>query len=180
MIDGLLQERRLAGPTRPAIARSAARQWQSISAPVSRSSFSILSLRALRAPEPRPCTAGYAASLAGIVGFRLLWPSLQNSISRSVENTAQRWSSTMLKKRLLTISLLLRLMAISTAAHAGSTITDKSYWPDEARQTAQSSSLSSQSNFNSALADEGSASSLQLATNDGGSTRRYQGGPKSP
>ncbi len=85
----------------------------------------------------------------------------------------------MLKKRLLTISLLLRLMAISTAAHAGSTITDKSYWP-EARQTAQSSSLSSQSNFNSALADEGSASSLQQATNDGSSTRRYQGGPKSP
>jgi hypothetical protein len=95
-----------------------------------------------------------------------------------------KYSTTMefddVKKRLLTISLLLRLMAISTAAHAGSTITDKSYWPDEARQTAQSSSLSSQSNFNSALADEGSASSLQLATNDGGSTRRYQGGPKSP
>ena len=88
----------------------------------------------------------------------------------------------MLKKPLLTISFLLRLMAISTAAHAGSTITDKSYWPDEARQTAQSSSLSSQSNFNSALADEGSASSLQLATNtnESGSTRRYQGGPKSP
>ncbi|SRR6266849_3830206 len=58
----------------------------------------------------------------------------------------------MLKKRLLTISFLLRLMAISTAAHAGSTITDKSYWPDEARQTAQSSSVSSQSDFNSSLA----------------------------
>jgi len=60
----------------------------------------------------------------------------------------------MLKKRLLTISFLLRLMAISTAAHAGSTITDKSYWPDEARQTAQSSSVSSQSDFNSSLAYE--------------------------
>ena len=88
----------------------------------------------------------------------------------------------MLKKRLLTISFFLRLLAISTAAHAGSTITDKSYWPDEARQTAQSSSVSTQSDFNSSLAYDGSASSLQLATNtnDGGSTRRYHGGPKSP
>jgi hypothetical protein len=31
----------------------------------------------------------------------------------------------MLKKRLLTISLLLPLVAISATAHAGSTITDK-------------------------------------------------------
>jgi len=88
----------------------------------------------------------------------------------------------MLKKPLLTISFLLRLMAISTAAHAGSTITDKSYWPDETRHTAQSTSVSSQSAFNSALAYDVSTSSLQLATNtnESGSTRRYQGGPKSP
>jgi hypothetical protein len=88
----------------------------------------------------------------------------------------------MLKRPLLTISFLLRLMAISTAAHAGSTITDKSYWPDEASQTAQGTSVSSPSAFNSALAYDGSTSSLQLAThtNQSGSTRRYQGGPKSP
>jgi hypothetical protein len=88
----------------------------------------------------------------------------------------------MLKRPLFTISFLVRLMAISTAAHAGSTITDKSYWPDEARRTAQASSVSSQRGFNSALAYEGSASSLQPAanTNEAGSTRRYQGGPKSP
>jgi hypothetical protein len=88
----------------------------------------------------------------------------------------------MLKRPLLTISFSLRLMAISTAAHAGSTITDKSYWPDEARQTAQSSSVSSQGDFDSALAHDGLASSLQPAanTNDAASTRRYQGGPKSP
>ena len=35
MIDGLLQERCRADPTRPAIARSAAREWQSTSAQVS-------------------------------------------------------------------------------------------------------------------------------------------------
>jgi len=86
----------------------------------------------------------------------------------------------MLKKRLLTISFLLRLMVISTAAHAGSTITDKSYWPNEATQTAQSSSVSSQSDFNSALAYDGSVLSSQLATtgSHGGSTWRYEGGPK--
>jgi len=86
----------------------------------------------------------------------------------------------MLKKRLLTISFLLRLMVISTAAQAGSTITDKSYWPDEARQTAQSSSASSQSDFTSAFAYGGPVSSLQPAANasDGGPKWRYEGGPK--
>jgi hypothetical protein len=88
----------------------------------------------------------------------------------------------MLKKRVLTISFLLRLMAMSTAAQAGSTITDKSYWPEEARQTAQSSSVSSQSDLGSALAYDGSASGLQPATtaSDGESTPPYHGGPKSP
>ena len=42
----------------------------------------------------------------------------------------------MLTKSLLTISLLLPLVAISAAAHAGETITSKSYWPSEARQSA--------------------------------------------
>src|SRR3981081_4956349 len=39
----------------------------------------------------------------------------------------------MLKKHLLKISLLLPLMAISATAYAGSTITDRSYWPNEER-----------------------------------------------
>ena len=43
----------------------------------------------------------------------------------------------MLTKRLLAITLLLPLVAISATAHAGSTITDKSYWPSEAGQSAQ-------------------------------------------
>ena len=89
---------------------------------------------------------------------------------------------TMLSKHLLTISLLLRLMVISTAAHAGATITDKSYWPSEVRQSAQNPSGRSQGNFSSALAYDGSVSSLQPATNtnDDASAGRYQGGPKSP
>jgi hypothetical protein len=71
----------------------------------------------------------------------------------------------MLSKHLLTISLLLRLMVISTAAHAGATITDKSYWPSEVRQSRTKPIWSPQGNFSSALAYDGSVSSLQPATN---------------
>ena len=87
----------------------------------------------------------------------------------------------MLTKHLLTISLLLPLMAISATAYAGSTITDKSYWPSEARQSAQTRTLGSQRDLNSAFAYDRAASRLQPAMNpnDGGSSPRYQGGPKS-
>jgi len=87
----------------------------------------------------------------------------------------------MLTKRLLKISLLLPLMAISATAYAGSTITDKSYWPSEARQSAQTRTLGSQRDLNSAFAYDRAASRLQPAMNpnDGGSSPRYQGGPKS-
>jgi hypothetical protein len=87
----------------------------------------------------------------------------------------------MLKKHLLKISLLLPLVAISATAHAGSTITDKSYWPSEARQSAEARTGNPQSNLNSALAYDRAASPLQPATNsnDNGSSPRYQGGPKS-
>ena len=85
----------------------------------------------------------------------------------------------MLKKHLLKISLLLPLMAISATAYAGSTISDKSYWPSEARQSAQRT-VGSQSDLNSAFAYDRAGSRLQPATvtNEGGSAWRYQGGPK--
>jgi hypothetical protein len=87
----------------------------------------------------------------------------------------------MLKNHLLKISLLLPLVAMSATAHAGPTITDKGYWPSEARQSAQTGTRSSQSNLNSAFAYDRAASRLQPATNpnDGGPFPRYQGGPKS-
>jgi hypothetical protein len=87
----------------------------------------------------------------------------------------------MLAKRLLTMSLLLPLVAISATAHAGSTITDKSYWPSEARQSAQIGTVSSPGNVYSAFAYDGPLSSLQPRANtkDDGSAWRYQGGPKS-
>lgn len=84
-------------------------------------------------------------------------------------------------KTLLTISLLLPLMAASASAFAGSTITDKSYWPNEARQSAQARTGGSQGDPNSAFAYDRIPSRLQPTTkpNDGGSAWRYQGGPKS-
>ncbi|MDI1265487.1 MAG: hypothetical protein PS018_19755 [bacterium] len=82
-------------------------------------------------------------------------------------------------KKLLTISFLLSLMAASAAAHAGSTITDKSYWPNEARQSVQA--RTGQGDPNAAFAYDRTPSHLQTApnSNDGGSAWRYQGGPKS-
>lgn len=86
-----------------------------------------------------------------------------------------------MKKNLLTISLLLPLMAASASAYAGSTITDKSYWPNEARRSVQARTGNSQGDPNSAFAYDRTPSRLQPATNpnDGGSAWRYQGGPKS-
>jgi hypothetical protein len=83
-------------------------------------------------------------------------------------------------KHLLMISLLLPLVAISATAHAGSTITDRSYWPSEATQSTQNRTGGSQNDLSSALAYDRAASRLQPATNanDGGSAPRYQGGPK--
>ncbi len=87
----------------------------------------------------------------------------------------------MLTKHLLTISLLLPLVAMSATAHAGSTISDKSYWPSEARRSAQTTTVGSQRDLNSVFAYDPAATRLQPATtpNAGGSAWRYQGGPKS-
>ena len=84
-------------------------------------------------------------------------------------------------KRLRTISLLLPLLAISATAHAGSTITDKSYWPSEARQSARINTVGSRHDVNSAFAFERPALRVQPATSPSaaGSAWHYQGGPKS-
>jgi hypothetical protein len=86
----------------------------------------------------------------------------------------------MLTKHLLRISLLLPLVAMSATAYAGSTITDKSYWPSEATRSAPIRT-GSQADVNSAFAYDRAASRLQPVTNpnEGGSAPHYQGGPKS-
>ena len=87
----------------------------------------------------------------------------------------------MLTKHLLTISLLLPLVAVSATAYAGATISDKRYWPSEARQSAQSTTVGSQRDLNSAFAYDQVAPRLQPSTNPnaGGSAWQYHGGPKS-
>lgn len=83
-------------------------------------------------------------------------------------------------KKFLTISLLLPLMAAaaSASAYAGSTITDKSYWPNEARQSAQIGTVGSQRDLNSAFASDRPTKRPAPAANAGGSIGPYQGGPK--
>ncbi len=87
----------------------------------------------------------------------------------------------MLKRHLLTLSLLLPLVAMSATVQAGETITSKSYWPSEARQSAQTRIVSPQGDLNSAFAYDRAGSSLQPAAgpNEAGSAWHYRGGPKS-
>jgi hypothetical protein len=84
-------------------------------------------------------------------------------------------------KHLLKISLLLPLLAMSATAYAGETITSKSYWPSEARQTAYGVTAA-QSDPNSAFASTVITPRFQAApmANKGGNVPRYHGGPKSP
>lgn len=84
----------------------------------------------------------------------------------------------MLEKSLLTISLLMPLVAISATAHAGSTISDKSYWPLESRRTTVTAP---QTNPSSAFASTVTTPRFRAApmADEGGNARRYHGGPKS-
>ena len=81
----------------------------------------------------------------------------------------------MLTKHLLTISLLLPLVAMSATAYAGSTISDKSYWPNEARQSVQTRTFGSPSD---AFAYDRPALQPAPTANVGGPAGHYQGGPK--
>jgi len=87
----------------------------------------------------------------------------------------------MLTKRFLTISLLLPLVAISATADAGSTITDKSYWPSAARPAVHSEIGAVQSGPRDAFASSMTAPRQPVAgAVAGANTWRYHGGPKSP
>ncbi|SFH71305.1 hypothetical protein SAMN04487925_101137 [Bradyrhizobium sp. cf659] len=81
----------------------------------------------------------------------------------------------MLTKSLLAITLL---AALSASAQAGSTISDRSYWPSEARQAAQSRAAIPQRDLTSAFAYDRESLPLPAPT-AGASGWRYQGGPKS-
>jgi hypothetical protein len=79
-------------------------------------------------------------------------------------------------KFIATTSLVLPLVAAAAAAHAGSTITDRSYWPSEAR-TSQVNTA--RSNPSAAFASDVYAPGASVpARFVAGSAERYQGGPK--
>lgn len=83
----------------------------------------------------------------------------------------------MLTKSLLALTLL---VAVSAGAHAGSTISDRSYWPNEARQTMQSRAFVLPQGPYSALAYDWQVPALPApAPTVGTSGWHYQGGPKS-
>lgn len=86
----------------------------------------------------------------------------------------------MLRKCLLTISLLLPLVAISAAAQAGATISDKRYWPSEVGPSAYRT-VGSQNKLSSAFASDRMTSRFQVVpmAREGGNIPRYYGGPKS-
>jgi hypothetical protein len=83
----------------------------------------------------------------------------------------------MLTKHILTISLALPLLAMSATVQAGPTITDKNYWPNEARQSARFGSIGSPRDANSAFAYDREESRFRPEVNPygRGSTWRYQG-----
>jgi hypothetical protein len=87
---------------------------------------------------------------------------------------------TMLKKSVLTIAFLMPLVAVTATARAGSTISDKSYWPSEARRETLAGTGIARRDLNSAFAyDQG----VQRFERTGApiteeSEWRYVGGPK--
>ena len=84
--------------------------------------------------------------------------------------------------RLLSMTMLLSVGAISSVAYAGSTITDKSYWPNEARVSSQYG-VTQNGVLGSRAAATWSGAPRLLEDGPGGSTLqpecRYQGGPRS-
>lgn len=85
----------------------------------------------------------------------------------------------MLTKHFLTLSLLLPLVAISATAHAGSTITDKSYWPSASRPAVHGVGVV-QSGPRDAFASSNDTTRSEAASTMGKNEPRYHGGPKSP
>ena len=86
-----------------------------------------------------------------------------------------------INKSLLTLSFLVPLVVASATAHAGATISDKRYLPNEAREATSASIVASQRAPMSAFAYDRGASRVEPMTVPGavGTSWRYHGGPKS-
>lgn len=81
-----------------------------------------------------------------------------------------------MKKFIATTSLLLPLIAAAAAANAGSTITDRSYWPNEARRSQIDRARSNPSD--AFASDVYAPNSLMPRRSTTGNAWRYRGGPK--
>src|SRR6266436_5326630 len=86
-------------------------------------------------------------------------------------------SRTMIRERVLTISTLLALMALSGTAYAGPGITDKSYWPSEVGPSHYNRSMQTEPDpYRARAMHRGRAAApAQVAPENG---CRYQDGPK--
>lgn len=82
----------------------------------------------------------------------------------------------MLTKSLLAITLL---AALSAGAQAGATISDKRYWPSEARQGTQSGAAVSQRDLSSAFAYDREFLQPAVGPRAGAPRWRYERSPKS-
>ena len=88
----------------------------------------------------------------------------------------------MIRERILAISTPLILAALSGAAHAGPTITNYNYWPNEVGPSSYYRSAPTKSESRRALANQRGRPAVQSApsNNSGQYGCRYQGGPKFP
>jgi hypothetical protein len=89
----------------------------------------------------------------------------------------------MFRKQLLTSSLLLPLMAVSGLAHAGPTITDKNYWPNEVGPGAYRTTPPQAGQTSSWAAEVGTPRARTAPEMDNGQRQcryLYRGGPRSP
>lgn len=88
----------------------------------------------------------------------------------------------MTRKRLLPALLLLPLVAVSGAAHAGPTIANKNYWPNEVGPWSYDGIKKTETDRRRARTVERGTGLFRAApeVNSGQYRCRYQGGPKLP
>jgi len=87
----------------------------------------------------------------------------------------------MIRERVLTISMLLALMALSGTAYAGPGITDKSYWPNEAGPSGYSRAPQTvPDRYRARATHKGAAAQFERQGNTAQYRCRYQGGAHSP
>lgn len=85
----------------------------------------------------------------------------------------------MSRKSPLATLLLLPFIAISTLAHAGQTITDKAYWPNEARSPNANNPEQTDWRRARAMETRPAPRAAEPQPNSRQNSYRYQGGPKS-